>query len=236
MKKKIIFIVCLILSFAFCLFAACTPTSSSTEYDHIKKTKMENFTQQNCSAKRGQCVFIGDSIIEIYPVAEYFSDLGVEVYNRGISGDTSDRLSERLYDNALNILPSVLCILVGTNDLAKNIAVERVEDNFRSMISQCKEKSPQTKVVIMSVLPVNHSVDYNAAGTRSNYVIKRLNEKLKVLAEQENSVYYTDLYKAMLDDTKQLYAAYTYDGLHPKAEGYNVISDLMRPLLKQLLQ
>lgn len=73
-----------------------------TRYDLVKKTKAENFKylNENFSLK-GQTVLIGDSITEIFNYYELFYSFcqktGQAVYNRGISGDTSDRLLERLF-------------------------------------------------------------------------------------------------------------------------------------------
>ena len=75
--------------------------NKSTEYDIVKMTKMDNYELLNETAQHNQVVFIGDSIIELYPTYELFTGKNKRVYNRGISGDTSDRLLERMDKNAL---------------------------------------------------------------------------------------------------------------------------------------
>ena len=91
-----------------------------TAYDLVKQTKKENYLFLNENyAHHGQTVLFGDSITEIFNSYELFYTFskvtGQAVYNRGISGDTSDRLLERLKCNALNITPKNLVILIGTN-------------------------------------------------------------------------------------------------------------------------
>ncbi len=70
--------------------------SEKTAYDHVKQAKKENFTFLNEKyAQQGQTVLFGDSITEIFNSYELFyafsQATGQAVYNRGISGDTSDR-------------------------------------------------------------------------------------------------------------------------------------------------
>ena len=57
---------------------------------------------------------------------------GQAVYNRGISGDTSDRLLERLECNALNINPKNLVILFGTNDIGIGVPTEYTLKNKKN--------------------------------------------------------------------------------------------------------
>lgn len=66
-------------------------------YDLVKRTKQENYLFLNENyAKHGQTVLFGDSVTEIFNSYELFYNFsqksGQAVYNRGISGDTSDRL------------------------------------------------------------------------------------------------------------------------------------------------
>lgn len=75
--------------------------TKKTKYDLAKTVKKENFLFLNENfCKNGQTVLLGDSITELFNSYELFFDFsqksGQAVYNRGISGDTSDRLLERL--------------------------------------------------------------------------------------------------------------------------------------------
>ncbi len=81
-----------------------------TVYYAEKINKADNFEFLNKNyCKKGQTVLVGDSITELFNhtelFAEYTAETGISVYNRGISGDTSDRLLERLERNVLNIKP-----------------------------------------------------------------------------------------------------------------------------------
>ena len=105
-------------------------------YDLVKRTKQENYLFLNENyAKHGQTVLFGDSVTEIFNSYELLYNFsqksGQAVYNRGISGDTSDRLLWRLQSNALNIAPRNLVILIGTNDLGLGVPASEIVGNVR---------------------------------------------------------------------------------------------------------
>lgn len=206
----------------------------STEYDLVKKTKMNNFTYLNQTAEHGQVVMIGDSITEIYNSSDLFvqytKQTGKFVYNRGISGDTSDRMLERLYNNALNINPSHLVMLIGTNDIGKAIELSVIEQNIARAIALTKEKCPNTKIILQAVYPINYSIMPTMVGRRKNSVISDLNSKLLKLAEREK-IQWLDLTSHLSDDKGKFLSDYTYDGLHPNAVGYKAVTDKILPLL-----
>ena len=93
-------------------------------------------------ARHGQTVLFGDSITEIFNSYKLFyafsQTTGQAVYNRGISGDTSDRLLERLECNALNINPKNLVILIGTNDIGIGVPTEYTLKNIRVHLEKYK--------------------------------------------------------------------------------------------------
>ena len=99
-------------------------------------------------ARHGQTVLFGDSITEIfnsYKLFYAFSQTSKQaVYNRGISGDTSDRLLERLECNALNISPKNLVILIGTNDIGIGLPPEYTLNNIKEILQRTQKLCPNT--------------------------------------------------------------------------------------------
>jgi lysophospholipase L1-like esterase len=73
------------------------------------------FTHLNAVAKPGSIVFLGDSITDFFRVNEFFP--GVYVINRGISGDTTDGVLNRLAESVYELSPSKIFLMIGTNDL-----------------------------------------------------------------------------------------------------------------------
>jgi len=122
-----------------------------TAYDYVQQTKKENFSFLNETyAQQGQTVLFGDSITEIFNSYELFyafsQTTGQAVYNRGISGDTSDRLLERLECNALNISPKNLVILIGTNDIGLGLPTEYTLKNIKEILQRTQTLCSNTAV------------------------------------------------------------------------------------------
>ena len=229
--KTVAVVVVIILLTSILIFALIgCKNSASTEYDVIKQTKKDNFKLLNENyAQSNQTVFIGDSIIEIYNTELFDGLLSTKVYNRGISGDTSDKLLERLQDNALNIAPQNIVVLVGTNDLSRKISADVICDNISKVIDKSKEANVE-KIVICSLLPVNKSVNSNMVGSRKNNDIQTINAKLKDICGQKQ-VEFVDLYTPLLDKDGNFNKQYTYDGLHPNANGYVIITQELKKVL-----
>ena len=136
---------------------------------------------------------------------------------------------ERLQDNALNIAPKNIVILVGTNDLSRKISADVICDNISKAIDESK-KANVKNIVICSLLPVNKSVNSNMVGIRKNNDIKAINAMLKDLCEQKQ-VAFVDLYSPLQDNDGNFDKQYTYDGLHPNAKGYVVITNALKKAL-----
>ena len=200
-----------------------------TTYDTVKTTKMNNFTHLNETAKHGEVVMIGDSIVEIYNTHEHFADVDKIVYNRGISGDTSDRMLERM-SNALDIAPSTLFILIGTNDIGRGIPRETTLANTKKAIEKAKTSGVKN-IVVESVYPVNHAINPGMVGRRKNKDIIDYNKTLKTLCD-EQSVIYVDLFSVLADGDGNFNSKLTYDGLHPNDIGYDAITSILKTYIK----
>lgn len=212
-----------------------TPTQN---YDLVKYTKQENYLFLNENyAKHGQTVLFGDSITEIFNSYELFYDFsqksGQAVYNRGISGDTSDRLLWRLKTNALNIEPRNLVILIGTNDLGLGVPIEEIVRNVGEILRITTQTLPNTNVVLQGVYPVNKYMSLAAAqmvGKRKNKNITALNEQLRALA-MDSGVFYLDLTDTLADKKGRLAKEFCYDGLHLNVHGFAAAAKEIIPCL-----
>ena len=89
-------------------------------------------------------IFLGNSITNGAEWAELFKNKHVK--NRGISGDTSDRLLERLECNALNISPKNLVILIGTNDIGIGVPTEYTLKNIKEILQRTQTLCSNTAV------------------------------------------------------------------------------------------
>lgn len=210
-----------------------------TRYDLVKRTKMENFQMLNEKyARHGQTVLIGDSITEIFNWYELFEEYtrrtGQSVYNRGISGDTSDRLLERLKINALNIAPRNLVLLIGTNDLGVGAPASFTVGNVEKILLRSREILPDMNLVLQAVYPINKKLSRASVcmvGKRKNEAIRAVNDGLHGLADRFG-VRWLDLTQELSDAQGNLSAGFCYDGLHLNARGFEIVANGILPLLR----
>ena len=166
-------------------------------------------------------VFVGDSIIDGFLVEEYFPD--TLVLNRGISGDDTSGVLNRIKESIIDITPKQVILMIGTNDqLYGKSGVETIE-NYTSILSTIKAGSPSTKVLVQSILPTGQK-------SSSNAYLSKLNSQIKSLAE-ENGYIYINLWNDFLDSEGNLDTRYSKDGLHLNALGYLKWAEKLKPYL-----
>lgn len=205
-----------------------------SQYGADKLNKANNFEFLNLNyCKKGQNVLAGDSITEMYTHTEMFGgyteQTGLAVYNRGISGDTSDRLLERFESTVLNLEPRNIAVLIGTNDMAMGASAEYTVENVEKIVELTKKKCGGANIIIQSVYPINNRI--NPQGRRNNKTVAVINAGLKNVAEKYG-VSYLDLTQCLADESGRLDSKYTYDGLHVNAFAYEVITKKLLPLFK----
>ena len=197
--------------------------------------RVDWFRNLNKSAVRGGTVFVGDSITQEFPLEEMLKDY-MPVYNRGIGGDTTEGLLRRLEESIFELSPSKLFLLIGTNDFASfgSNAQQKIMENISLCLDKVKERLPECKIHLISILPVNNTdhpkINHDAVSVRNNQEIIRVNEKLEQLAKEKGAIY-IDLYSKMLDENGNLDLSYTREGLHLSPQGYEVVARNLKQYL-----
>ncbi len=186
--------------------------------------RMENFKKE--SLLPGKTVFVGNSITEGGNWKRLLKDS--TIINRGISGDNSFGMVARVGE-IIKLKPSRLFILIGTNDLSKNIPDEAIIENIFNFISKIKSGSPNTKIFVQSILPVNETIEKFPTQFNNGSHILIINDQLSRYAERMRYTY-VDLYGKFLDKQGRLDPALTYDGLHLNASGYQRWVEVLKSL------
>lgn len=216
------------------LFGKTKDYSSITKYDNEKTTKKANYKLLNEKyALLNQTVLLGDSITDFFNWYELFYDFsktsGQAVYNRGISGDTTDRLLERMDENVLNITPKNLVLLIGTNDIGRGLPLEMTVSNVTEIIVKTKKACPEINFIIQAVYPVNRGLRHRGE-KRSNAKIDMMNGELYKLS-QAYGCKWLDITDKLKDSDGNLSREFTHDGLHINAKAYEIIA---AEIIKQL--
>jgi len=124
----------------------------------------------------------------------------------------------------LSIKPSNLVLLIGTNDLTLTGNVDYIFGYIRKIADKARASDKNMNIILQSVYPV----DYKQR--RKNKNIIALNNRLRKLCAQLN-IHYLDVHGLLLDDRGGFKAEYTYDGLHPNAQGFELAAKQIIPLL-----
>ena len=172
-------------------------------------------------------LFIGNSITNGAEWNELFPRKRVK--NRGISGDTSEGVYDRL-DAVVKGKPAKIFIFIGINDISRGIQVETIILNMKRIVEKIQNESPKTKIYIQSILPVNPDFEM-FKGHMKPQLIKEINQFYQNIA-QEYKVNYIDLYSHFLEEgTDKMDKKYTNDGLHLLGEGYLLWREIVKPYL-----
>jgi lysophospholipase L1-like esterase len=199
---------------------------ANPDRDNLKRYAEDNRKLAPPDPAKPRVIFFGDLITDLWHLNEYFPDRAF--INRGISGQITGEMLGRLKADVINLRPSAVIILAGTNDLSRGIGLTGIEDNILMMADLCD--TYKIKVIIASVLPVSdyHSSEnksYERTPQRPPIFIKALNEWIESFCANRHHVY-LNYHAAMVDETGQLKADLGDDGLHPNAKGYRIMAPL----------
>lgn len=216
------FVFSLALLFATLQSEAQQPKWDSTFRPGSYALKVDQFRGYPNSQK--DIVFLGNSITA---GADWNELLGLpQARNRGISGDITYGVLERL-DEVTSGKPAKVFVLIGINDMARNIPDSVILSNYEKIIQRIKKESPATRIYFNTLLPVNNSFPEKNHFNKDEH-IAALNAGLRKIAAREK-ITLIDIHDHFLDKDKKLDKQYTYDGLHLNAAGYAHWATLLKP-------
>lgn len=182
----------------------------------------------------GTIVALGDSLTYGYPyspgsswVALTAKELGVTIYNRGVNGETSLDMLERLERDVLSLQPDVVIILAGSND-ALGIREIIKWDQTQKALQQMAKRIEAIGAKVVFVLPPPADEPLTEA---------RLQLQRKWLQEEAPQQgwglldFYTPL---VVESGLGIKPNLTVDGLHPNKSGYEVLAQAAIQGLRQL--
>ena len=176
-------------------------------------------------------IFIGDSIVEYYPLQELF---GTEktIVNRGIRGYQTRLLLENLDAHLYGDAVDQIVLLIGTNDIGKDVPMNDALDNLERVIQSIVRDYPLSQIKLLSILPVNEGEKYKqTVYIRTNEKIREWNQAYEALASAYMQVDFVPIYDSLTDSEGQLQSVYTTDGLHLSVAGYQDLSEALKGVL-----
>lgn len=215
------------------IFMEQTLLAQNPDWADLNRYKEANFKIGIPLADESRVVFMGNSITQGWSEVNPNFFAGKSYINRGISGQTTPQMLLRFRSDVVNLLPKVVVILAGTNDIAGNTGpstLEMIEDNIASMVEIAKANN--IKVILCSVLP---AYDYPwKPGLEPAKKIVDLNSWIKEYAIK-NKIVYVDYFTPMADERNGLKKEYSEDGVHPNLAGYKVMEPLIVKAIEESL-
>lgn len=200
-----------------------------------QQRKLTNYRQQNAYIQKGQTLFTGSSLMEMFPVTEFCLNEGLPIaYNRGIGGYTTDDFLASIGPLLLDPQPSKVFINIGTNDIRAmpngGDWLDHLSANYRKICEIIREKLLETEVYMMAYYPVHPDGGSTALQVRTNTAIARANGMVQGLAA-EFGFHYIDVNDGLKDENGCLQMEHTQDGIHFDAAAYRTVFERLRKYL-----
>lgn len=170
---------------------------------------------------------LGNSITDGGEWAEILDN--VHVRNRGISGDTTDGVLQRL-GSITDGRPAKLFLMIGINDFAQGISGDSIARNIEQIICRIKAESPETEVYVQSILPISDEITLFPGHKAHMSQVVPTNAMIRAICERQG-VTYVDLYSSFVTPDGKLDLRYSNDGLHLLGEGYKLWGSIIKPLI-----
>uniref|UniRef100_A0A832M4D6 G-D-S-L family lipolytic protein n=1 Tax=Oscillatoriales cyanobacterium SpSt-402 TaxID=2282168 RepID=A0A832M4D6_9CYAN len=172
--------------------------------------------------KPSDTVLLGDSLTNEGEWAEFLS---VSVKNRAISGDTTAGLLQRL-EPIVQSTPHKVFLMIGINDIIRGVSVDQLMQNYTTILTRFRTRSPSTQVYVQSLLPVGD----RRYSQEMRLTILAVNQALPALAAQL-AYPYIDLYPQFTNHQGSLDPQYSQDELHLNGKAY----DRWRQLIQEFV-
>ena len=214
------------------LFISCGDSARKEE----KREDQETVTSENAEKENEEKVilFFGNSLTagmgldteEAFPavIQEKIDslDLPYQVVNAGLSGETTASGRNRV-DWVLNQQVDIFVLELGANDGLRGIPLEETRRNLQAIIDTVREENPEAEIVLAGMqIPPNLGEEYTR-GFRNIF---------PELAEKNN----IELIPFLLEDVAGNPALNQQDGIHPTAEGYEIVAENVWEVLKPMLK
>ncbi len=175
----------------------------------------------NYPPKNQIIVAFGDSLVEgvgATPGNDFVSvverTLGVEIINRGKSGDTTANGITRV-DEVIADDPGIVIVLLGGNDALRRIPKQETFANLGAIIERLQ--SAGAVVVLL--------------GVRGGILGDGYANEFEALAETYHTPHVSNVLEGLITNPKLM-----HDGIHPNDQGYAIVAERVTEVLQAVLR
>ena len=175
-------------------------------------------------------VCIGDSLTYGYGVHSkecwvklLHKNLNIEIINKGVNGDTTAGILSRSYKDILQLNPSHVILMAGTNDILLNYPIDNIIDNIKFLLKEIKDNNITPILAlqppVIDELAKTHWDEYINYNKVNEHLFQYI-QKIRTFA-LENNIDIIDFYNTFikLNDIASLYS----DGIHPNSKGHKLM-------------
>ena len=193
-------------------------------FEKYYENKISLYKQENKDIKPYEIdvVFLGDSLTDGCDLKKFYPEY--KTLNRGIGGDTTAGLLERIKVSVYDVKPKVCVMLIGGNNL------DTMFNDYEKILKGLKNNIPDTKVILVSLTAMGG--DYK----EKNHIAAYNNIKIRNLA-QKYGYHFVDVFSPLLNPkTDEIYKNYTIDGIHFSDEGYTVLTSEINKKIAEVIE
>ena len=212
------------------LLSACGNKAENEKEDQGSESETEEVIEEDSSV----ILFFGDSLTAGYGLdqGEAFPEiiqqkidslqLNYKVVNAGLSGETTSGGKNRI-DWVLKQNVDIFVLELGANDGLRGIPLQETRKNLQEIIDFVRKENPEIKIILTGMqIPPNMGQDYTS-GFRD--IFPELAEKNDV-----------DLIPFLLEDVAGNPELNQPDGIHPTAEGQEILAENVWEVLEPKLE
>ena len=194
-----------------------------------REEKYEKFEAENRALGEDgvDVIFLGDSLTDGCDIARYYPEF--QALNRGIGGDRTYDVLDRMKVSVYDAKPKVVALLIGGNNVLGSYNLKQTATEYEEILKGIQGTLPETRVVVLSLTSMGGQC------AAKNPEAALLNYKIKDLAEKYGYTF-VDVFTPLFDPEKmEIRAEYTLDGAHLTDEGYRVLSANVKPAIADAL-
>ncbi len=173
---------------------------------------------------QGEVLFLGSSTIVNWDTVKAFP--GTRTINRGVWSSSLYDAVQRIDRLVLPYTPRLIVLYAGDNDINSGATSEQVAVEFERFAFNVWAKLPQTRIVFIGLKP-------SPQRWIQIHRMRAANALIREFCEHDDRLAFLDVDGVMLGwDEKPRKELFVEDGLHLSAQGYQLWSFLLRPLLQ----
>lgn len=147
-----------------------------------------------------------------------FPERKLDFFNRGVSGNTVLDLEKRWPKDTLALKPDLLSVMIGVNDLSRNVSLEAYEATYDKLLSDARAQNPKLKLVLMEPFVRHPGKPVPEGIVARQAIVAKLAQKHGAALVKLQKLF-DDAAAKTADDY------WVWDSVHPTYRGHQLLAD-----------